>query len=572
MGVECIVAGTTLVVGATDEVVAFRTADGQVAWSFAVEGRAYGLAVASESLFVSTDEGHVYCFRPGQDGRESTPPGTTIPEFETTELTPAGGELKRPRLAGLRHQWVFQSGMQERARRRGLPNSAQYVEDRAGKRSAVVLGDVVLRQVGAVEALELDGSTNSVLVSANHNELDLPGKQLTAEAWVRVDQAAPWGGFIGAVQDNGDYERGWILGYTNAQFSFAVAGREGPGRLTYLKAPEEYEPGAWYHVVGTYDGRVQRLYVNGRRVAEAKDQKGEINYPPQSPVELGAYHDKDEYFRMRGMLHEVLLYERALEAKDIATRYEAKRRSFPVPIRLETGPYVRFVSPSEARVRWRTREASPTIIDFGTDDSKSVSDTNRKREHTVTLKGLELDRVYSYVIRTSSSIVDGATDRFELDTHFNYARPRLSPGSVDAVGDGRTAFYADAATRILSETGVEKGICVVYGCGDGRLAYELARRSDLRVVGFGEDAAQIAKGRARLRGAGYGTHVTLHHVTSLASLPVTGHFANLVVSQRLLDTGACGGDARELFRILRPQGGAACLGWARDGRLFENGD
>ena len=557
VGVECIVAGSTVVVGGLDEVVAFRSSDGQLVWSHAVAGRAHGLAVAAERLFVSTDEGHVYCFQARQKSGDHASLATKV--SATVEAAPP--PVKRPQPAGLLHRWVFESGMHERATRRGLPNSAQYVEDRGGNRDAVVLGDVVLRQVGGVEALELDGSTNSVLVTADYKELDLPDKELTAEAWVRVDQPQPWAGFIGAVQDNGDFERGWILGYNNAQFSFAVAGREGPGRITYLKAPEEYETGAWYHVVGTYDGRAQRLYVNGRRVAESTDQKGEIHYPPEATVELGAYHDEDQYFRMRGMLHEVLLYKRALAAEDIATLYEAKRRRFPIPIRLETGPYVRFVGPNEATVRWKTREASPTIIEFGVDRLQRLSDPSPKREHAMKLSNLERDRLYSYVIKTSLSNVDGATDRFELDTRFNYTRPRLAPDSRSEDDSARSELYANAAARILEATGIEKGICVVYGCGDGRLAGELARRSELRVIGFGEDATQIEKGRAALRGAGYGTHVTLHRVESLASLPVTGHFANLVVSQRLLDTGECGGNAREIFRILRPQGGAAYLGW-----------
>ena len=41
--------------------------------------------------------------------------------------------------------------------------------------------------------------------------------------------------FAGAIQDNGDYERGWLLGYVNRKFSFALASK-GHQRLTYLQA------------------------------------------------------------------------------------------------------------------------------------------------------------------------------------------------------------------------------------------------------------------------------------------------------------------------------------------------
>jgi len=43
--------------------------------------------------------------------------------------------------------------------------------------------------------------------------------------------------------------------------------------------------------------------------------------------------------------------------------------------------------------------------------------------------------------------------------------------------------YAEAAESIIKETGITKGYCLVLDCGRGRLAYELARRSDLKIVG-----------------------------------------------------------------------------------------
>jgi len=555
---ECIVAGEIILVGCTDQVIAFHAADGRIVWSHSVDGRAYGLAVAAGRLFVSTDAGNVYCFQPGKQIRHTR---QTVDSQTQTDVR-VSRRVSRKRPVGMLHRWVFRAGMHERAKRRGLPMYTQYVEDEAGNHDAVILGNVLLREIGTTQALVLDGSTNSVRVIDNHTELDLPTKQLTAEAWICVDQPQRWGGIVGAVQDNGSFERGWILGYNDARFSFALAAREGPGRLTYLKSSTDFNPGAWYHVVGTYDGVVQSLYVNGELVATATEQKAGIHYPPQAPVEIGAYHDKDEYFRLNGMLHEVAVYERRLSEAEVAARYEAKRWNFPLPIRLETGPYVRFVSPTEAMVRWRTRELSPTILDFGLDGWQRLSDKNPKHEHEVKLSDLRRDRVYTYVISTSATKSEGVTNRFELDTHFNYAVPRPAPESEPYPPATQTEFYRTTASRILSVTGVTKGICVVLGCSEGQLAYELALQSDLRVVGVDEDANQVEKGRTILRDAGiYGSRVALHSVTSLKSLPFTGHFANLVVSQQLLESDQCGGTSNELFRILRPQGGVACLGW-----------
>ena len=55
-------AGNQLFAGGRNEVVAYRTADGRQAWSYSVTGRARGLAMARQRLFVSTDVGHIYTF------------------------------------------------------------------------------------------------------------------------------------------------------------------------------------------------------------------------------------------------------------------------------------------------------------------------------------------------------------------------------------------------------------------------------------------------------------------------------------------------------------------------------
>ena len=60
-----IMAGDALIVGGTDEVAAFAAADGKLLWKHRVAGRACGLAAANGGVFVSTDDGHIYCFRPG---------------------------------------------------------------------------------------------------------------------------------------------------------------------------------------------------------------------------------------------------------------------------------------------------------------------------------------------------------------------------------------------------------------------------------------------------------------------------------------------------------------------------
>ncbi len=124
--------------------------------------------------------------------------------------------------------------------------------------------------------------------------------------------------------------------------------------------------------------------------------------------------------------------------------------------------------------------------------------------------------------------------------------------------DGAT--YAAAAEEILRRGGIAQGYCVVLDCGEGRLAYELARRTQLKIVGIDRDPANVARARAALDAAGlYGVRVAVRHWTE-DTLPFTTYMANLVVSD-----GAIRGDMpswppEEVFRVLRPYGGIACIG------------
>ncbi len=125
---------------------------------------------------------------------------------------------------------------------------------------------------------------------------------------------------------------------------------------------------------------------------------------------------------------------------------------------------------------------------------------------------------------------------------------------------GENPVHAAAASEILEKTGVVEGYAVDFGCGDGALSYELARRSRLHVFAVDPDPANVAAARRRLDAAGlYGARVSVH-LADLARLPCPANFADLVVSGRAVTEGAWPGPDVEVRRIQRPFGGAACAG------------
>ena len=126
--------------------------------------------------------------------------------------------------------------------------------------------------------------------------------------------------------------------------------------------------------------------------------------------------------------------------------------------------------------------------------------------------------------------------------------------------DNLTSMYQRAAKDILERTNVKQGFCLVLGSENGRLAYELAKLTDLAIVCIEPDEKKVEGSRQALAAAGlYGHRVTVHHADP-SSLPYSNYFANLIVSDSLLLTGKIPGDPSRIARHLKPCGGVVCLG------------
>jgi len=180
-------------------------------------------------------------------------------------------------------------------------------------------------------ALILDGDSKArrhIAIAADLKGITLPVKAISVEAWVLIDKPSEWGGICGVIQDNGDYERGWLLGYRKSSFFFAVSSVT-KKRLTYLIDPRAFEIGYWYHVVGTYDGEQIRLHVDGKPWAVSREQSGNIAYPPKAFFTIGAYHDDNELHSIAGQIEQVSVFDRSLTPVEIGLRFKARMQDFP---------------------------------------------------------------------------------------------------------------------------------------------------------------------------------------------------------------------------------------------------
>lgn len=113
--------------------------------------------------------------------------------------------------------------------------------------------------------------------------------------------------------------------------------------------------------------------------------------------------------------------------------------------------------------------------------------------------------------------------------------------------------YKTAVDTIKTETGIEKGFCLVLDAGDGQLAYELARQTELKIIALGNSPQKIQEARNNLDKAGiYGSRVVIEQ-WDISSLP--DYFANLIISDASIVPRKCTAWSSEMLRVLRPYGG-----------------
>jgi outer membrane protein assembly factor BamB len=246
--------------------------------------------------------------------------------------------------------------------------------------------------------------------------------------------------------------------------------------------------------------------------------------------------------------------------RDDETKIATDAKAKPAEAKLAAGPYLRFTGLTTAEVRWQTEEPSPTKIVYD-QGRRQFEDDKPKIHHRARLKGLRPNCEYDYQVYVRRDGEFKATQQRTVDTFFNFTVPRAPRRPDPYKIDELSKVYAQAARRIVEKTKAEQGICLVVGCGEGRLAYELAKRTRLHVLAVDTDAAKVAAARRVLQQAGvYGARVAVIQVDSYDNLLLPDGFANLVISDDMVTTGRCPGRAQEMLRVLRPLGGVACLG------------
>ena len=337
-----------------------------------------------------------------------------------------------------------------------LSYSLQEQDMKGGAVRAHIGPNIVLEQdIHFVPESEGGGSeleeTDRLVIADHHGDVMamLPERELTISAWVSVTMPRQWGGLLGCIQDNENFEKGWVLGYDNQHFTFGLSTvdmDDGDGKMTYVTGRTRYEEGRLYHLVASYDGVTTRLYVNGVLDAESTEQSGDLLYPESAPVSLGSYLDTNEFHPHVGRLMDVRLYDMAAGPDWIKHQFAHHADRAELPIRRaperpvsdeldwQVPPFLQFATQDSIHVVFETTRPATGVVRFGetAEFDREVPITEPVMLSEVKLEGLNPDEPYFYQVALTD---DGGQSLSTEVLSFQTAAPRGTPITFAIISD-----------------------------------------------------------------------------------------------------------------------------------------
>ena len=97
------------------------------------------------------------------------------------------------------------------------------VRDLRGKNPLRLEGGARVSGAAGPGSLMFSSGAHRAVIDAGVSSSALPKEEFSAEAWVTIDKPITWGGIITAMQDNGTFEKGWLLGYRDNKFCLGLS-------------------------------------------------------------------------------------------------------------------------------------------------------------------------------------------------------------------------------------------------------------------------------------------------------------------------------------------------------------
>jgi hypothetical protein len=202
------------------------------------------------------------------------------------------------------------------------------------------------------QAFSFDGVDD--YVSLGTTQIIGDDTNFTIDAWIKVNSFAVhnkqlpiYGEFSEGTNDTKNY---LAVGNLQSGLEQRVFFDQFVPTMGYLKSNIQLIPGRWYHVAYTQDGTTRCLYING--TLDNSDSAIET-YLGQMPddIRIGRRGGLAQNQRFHGLIDELEIYDRALDASEIQAIYKAgsagKCKVIEVEIDIKPGSYPNSINLGE---------------------------------------------------------------------------------------------------------------------------------------------------------------------------------------------------------------------------------
>ncbi|MGN6557787.1 MAG: LamG-like jellyroll fold domain-containing protein, partial [Solirubrobacterales bacterium] len=200
----------------------------------------------------------------------------------------------------------------------------------------------------ANKAVAFDGVNDYVKV-ANAASLSFAGS-FSLEAWIKPGSIPASGSFASILTKPESYS----LQFNGPRLEFTIIQN---GARKRLQAPSgAVVAGTTYHVVATYDGSMQRLYLNGKEVASTPLASGPT--ATSNPLYLGSWNGNIEFFE--GTIDDAAVYNTVLSPAQVSAHYAAGGGSASAPVAAPSALTATAKSASQINLQWTDNSNNET--------------------------------------------------------------------------------------------------------------------------------------------------------------------------------------------------------------------
>ena len=178
------------------------------------------------------------------------------------------------------------------------------------------------------KGFDFSGS-NISYVSASVAGFSNPTNQITISVWVLNNNLSNWNRLVSRDSWSTAGKYSWQLyESSNRKVTFGISNgtaQEGPSSAT-----NSLSNGVWHHVVATYNGTIASIYLDGS-LASSQTQNSNftgLTFSSISYLYLGSSNSVNSNSYFNGTLDEVLIFNRSLNAAEIASLYSASASQY----------------------------------------------------------------------------------------------------------------------------------------------------------------------------------------------------------------------------------------------------